>query len=50
MFKFYDSDILSDAPVNIFSDSEPPKDIVHERKLIKKEKFRRIHKEIWQVN
>jgi len=46
---FYDSDLKSDNPDDFLSDHEPPKDIVRERKLLKKTDLFRIYKEIWQV-
>ncbi|KAL4496561.1 hypothetical protein ABPG72_015922 [Tetrahymena utriculariae] len=46
---FYDSDLQSDNPDDFHSDHEPPKDIVRERKLLKKTELLRIYKEIWQI-
>ena len=47
--KFYDSDLQTDNPMDFESDNEPPKDIIREKKLLKKTELHRIHKEIWQV-
>ncbi len=47
--KFYDSDLASDNPADFYSDHEPPKDKIHDKKQLRKEELRRIHKQIISV-
>lgn len=46
---FYDSDLNSMHQSDFESDNEPPKDILMEKKLVKKYELKRIFKQIVRV-
>ena len=48
--QFYDTDLNSVNDADFFSDNEPPKDIIMEKKLVRKGNMFRIYKQILQVH
>ena len=47
--EYYDSDIASVNEADFLSDNEPPKEIVGEKRIITKEKFKRVYKSIYRL-